>query len=37
MCNYRSYQEIIDYATTVYLEQREKAMLEEDCYITEIM
>jgi len=37
MCNYRSYQEIIDYATTVYLEQRENAMMEEDCYITEIM
>lgn len=37
MCNYRSYQEIIDYATTVYLEQRENALLEEDCYITEIM
>lgn len=37
MCNYRSYQEIIDYATTVYLCQREKAMLEENCYITEVM
>ena len=37
MCNYRSYQEIIDYATTVYLEQRENALMEEDCYITEIM
>ena len=35
--NYRSYQEIIDYAVTVYLAQREKASLEENCYITEVM
>ena len=37
VCNYRSYQEIIDYAVTVYLAQREKAKLEENCYISEIM
>lgn len=37
MCNYRSYQEIIDYATTVYLNHREKALMEEDCYISEVM
>ena len=35
--NYRSYQEIIDYAVTVYLAQKEKAALEENCYITEVM
>ena len=37
VCNYRSYQEIIDYAVTVYLAQQEKAELEESCYISEIM
>lgn len=37
VCNYRSYQEIIDYAVTMYLSQREKALLEENCYISEIM
>lgn len=36
-CNYRSYQEIIDYAATVYSRLRDKAELEEDCYISEIM
>ena len=35
--NYRSYQEIIDYAVTVYLAQKEKTALEENCYITEVM
>lgn len=34
--NYRSYQEIIDYATTVYLNLRETAEIEDDCYITQI-
>jgi len=37
LSNYRSYQEIIDYAVTVYLAQREKAAYEENCYISEIM
>ena len=37
VCNYRSYQEIIDYAVTVYLAQQEKAAFEESCYISEIM
>ncbi len=36
-CNYRSYQEIIDYATTVYMELLEKTQEEQDCYISEIM
>lgn len=36
-CNYRSYQEIIDYAVTVYLSLKERAELEENCYISEIM
>lgn len=35
--NYRSLQEIIDYATTVYLNLSEKASLNEECYISEIM
>lgn len=35
--NYRSLQEIIDYATTVYLNLFEKASLNEECYISEIM
>jgi len=35
--NYRSYQEIIDYATTVYLTHRETALDEEKCYISEVM
>lgn len=35
--NYRSLQEIIDYATTVYLSLSEKASLNEECYISEIM
>lgn len=37
MYNYRSYQEIIDYATTVYLTHRESALLEDNSYITETM
>lgn len=37
VCNYRSYQEIIDYAVTVYLALKEKALMEESCYISEIM
>lgn len=32
--NYRSYQEIIDYATTVYLDLKETASYGEDCYIS---
>lgn len=36
-CNYRSYQEIIDYATTVYMNLLEKIQEEQDCYISEIM
>ena len=35
--NYRSLQEIIDYATTVYLNLSEKASWNEECYISEIM
>lgn len=35
--NYRSLQEIIDYATTVYLNLFEKASLNGECYISEIM
>ena len=35
--NYRSLQEIIDYATTVYLSLSEKASWNEECYISEIM
>lgn len=35
--NYRSYQEIIDYATTVYAKLYDKAECEESCYISEIM
>ena len=35
--NYRSYQEIIDYASTVYAGLIEKATLEKDCFITEIL
>lgn len=35
--NYRSYQEIIDYATTVYAKLYDKAEWEESCYISEIM
>lgn len=35
--NYRSYQEIIDYATTVYLNHREAAIDEEKCYISQVM
>lgn len=34
--NYRSYQEIIDYAATVYLKLR-YAVEERDCYISEVM
>ena len=37
ICNYRSYQEIIDYAVTVYLNLRERAEMEETCYISEVM
>lgn len=37
VCNYRSYQEIIDYAVTVYLALQDKADFEETCYISEIM
>ena len=37
VCNYRSYQEIIDYAVTVYLALKERAELEDNCYISEIM
>lgn len=35
--NYRSYQEIIDYAATVYLKLKYLAEDEEDCYISEVM
>lgn len=35
--NYRSYQEIIDYAATVYLELLPLAEEETDCYISQIM
>ena len=34
--NYRSYQEIIDYATTVYLNLKEQAEYGDECYITQI-
>lgn len=34
--NYRSYQEIIDYATTVYSELYEDAESENECYITSV-
>lgn len=37
VCNYRSYQEIIDYAVTVYLALRDKAAAEDNCYISEVM
>lgn len=37
ICNYRSYQEIIDYAVTVYLALCDRAKLEETCFISEIM
>lgn len=37
LCNYRSHQEIIDYAVTMYLEQKPKVLEEKDCYISEIM
>ena len=37
ICNYRSYQEIIDYAVTVYLNLKERAEMEETCYISEVM
>lgn len=35
--NYRSYQEIIDYATSVYLGLRDKAECEEQCCISDVM
>lgn len=35
--NYRSKQEIIDYAVTVYLELKETAKMEENCYISQVM
>lgn len=37
VCNYRSYQEIIDYAVTVYLALKDKASWGESSYISEIM
>ena len=36
-CNYRSYQNIIDYACTVYRYLYDRASMEEECYITEVM
>lgn len=35
--NYRSYQEIIDYAANVYLHLQNFAKNEEECYISEVM
>lgn len=35
--NYRSYQEIIDYACNVYITLQLKVMREEDCFISEVM
>lgn len=35
--NYRSYQKIIDYASTVYQELYDSAINEETCYITSVM
>lgn len=35
-CNYRSYQEIIDYATTVYKQLQDSMMWQTECYIGEV-